>query len=113
MDDYLSEQVVKSDEKVCCLTLIVPETLEHEIIDMMIQETEHLHAFFSDKEEGHNLGWKALNHAENVLGWKKCVHFKILLSPAKAYHMISYFQTHFHHVGITYWVHEVLSAGTI
>lgn len=97
----------------CCLMLVVPAQLEDDIVDMLLQNSAALHAFFSDQEEGHNMDWEQLNHAERVLGRKKCVHFKILLSQAHATELILLLKTHFADKGITYWIHPIETVGMI
>lgn len=97
----------------CCLMLVVPAELEDEIVDTLIQNSTTMHAFFSDQEEGHNMAWEQLNHAERVLGRKKCVHFKILLSQTHATDLIILLKTHFAKKGITYWLHNIETVGMI
>ena len=94
-----------------CLKLVLPKTLEEQVIDHLLGHPEWVGTFVALRAEGHGAPHSIATIAEQVRGRAERVAIEILLDANDALDLIEHLKTDLPNADIAWWLSPVLAAG--
>ncbi|MBS1191910.1 MAG: hypothetical protein H6R10_3702 [Rhodocyclaceae bacterium] len=95
-----------------CLTLILPRSLEEQVIDILLQHPDWIGPFTTHPADGHGAPGAMTSPAEQVRGRTERVRIEILIHDNHAREMISVLHDEFRGAQVFWWLTPVIDAGS-
>lgn len=95
-----------------CLTLILPRSLEEQMIDALLGHTDWIGPFTAHPADGHGAPGAIQSAAEKVRGRAERVRLDILIDQERARELVAYLEGEFRGAQVFWWLSPVLDAGS-
>lgn len=95
-----------------CLTLILPRSLEEQMIDFLLCHPERIGPFTTHPADGHGAPGAMSSPAEQVRGRTERVRIDILIDQDQARTLVACLEEEFRGASIFWWLSPVLDAGS-
>lgn len=97
----------------CCLTMIVPKSLEEEVIDLMLAHPEWVSGFSVTQTEGTGRSVRFRTVGEHVRGRSRRVQLQLVISQEDARSLLDAVHAAFPRREIAYWMTPVIEFGRL
>lgn len=94
-----------------CLTLVLPRSLEEQIVDHLLRHPEWVGSFTAYGVDGHGSPHSIATSAEQVRGRAGRVQLDILIDAAHALHLVSHLKRELPSADVTWRVCPVIACG--
>ncbi len=95
-----------------CLTLVLPHTLEEELIDHLLQHPEWIGPFVTVAVDGHGAPEHIASVGEQVRGRARRVRVDVLVNAADGQRLIDHLHEDMTGANIDWWLAPVLKNGS-
>jgi hypothetical protein len=95
-----------------CLKLILPRSLEAQVIEELLKHPEWVGPFITHRVEGHGDPDSIASVAEQVRGRAERVQIEILLDASHARDLVDHFRAHLPTGEIVWWLSPVVESGS-
>ena len=95
-----------------CLKLVLPRSLEEQVIDHLLGHPEWVGAFVTQRADGHGAPGSIASPAEQVRGRAERTVMEILVDADHARELVRHLQTALPNADIAWWLLPVLDAGS-
>jgi hypothetical protein len=95
-----------------CIKLILPKSLEAQVIDHLLKHPEWVGPFITHQVEGHGDPDSIASVAEQVRGRAERVQIEILLDATHAHDLVNHFREHLPSREIVWWLSPVVESGS-
>lgn len=94
-----------------CLKLLLPKSLEEQVIDHLLRHPEWVGTFVAQHADGHGAPGSIASNAEQVRGRAARVVIEILLDAAHADELVAHLKADLPGADIRWWLSPVLASG--
>lgn len=94
-----------------CLTIVLPRSLEENLVDHLLQHPELVAGFTTTQVEGHGQAVPLRGTAEEVRGRSRRVQVQIVLNGADARTLVDHLKAELPNPEVAYWMLPVLDFG--
>lgn len=102
-----------SADPLVSLRLALPQALEEQVIDQLLEHPEGVGAFSTWAVDGHGSPNSIASSAEQVRGRAGRVQFEILIGEAQAHALVAHLKAALPTGEIAWWMTPVLAAGDL
>lgn len=95
-----------------CLVLVLPKSLEDEVVDHLLQHPEWVTTFIALPVAGHGLPQRIASAAEQVRGHAQRVRIELPLRAADAAQLIAHLREDLAGSELDWWLTPLLDAGS-
>ena len=97
----------------CCLTIVLPEPLEEDLVDYMLEHPDWVSGFVIGRMEGTGQSVSLQGLSELVRGRSPRVQLQVVMAREEARQLIASLKSEFHSPEVAYWLTPVLEFGRL
>ena len=94
-----------------CLTIVLPRSLEENLVDHLLQHPELVAGFTTTQVEGHGPAVPLRGTAEEVRGRSRRIQVQIVMNGADARTLVDHLKAELPNPEVAYWMLPVLDFG--
>ncbi|HZP88859.1 MAG TPA: DUF3240 family protein [Burkholderiales bacterium] len=95
----------------CMLTIVVPKSLEEQLIDRLLEHSESVVGFTTTQVEGHGRAVKRHGIAEEVRGRSRRIQVQLVMNSEDAWLLLRDLKSDFANPEIAYWMLPISAFG--
>ncbi|MGE5492580.1 MAG: DUF3240 family protein [Actinomycetota bacterium] len=95
-----------------CLTLILPRSLEEQMIDALLEHPDWIGPFTAHPVDGHGAPGAMESPAEKVRGRAERVRLDILIDQGNASELMAHLEKEFKGARVFWWLSPVIDSGS-
>ena len=97
----------------CCLTIVLPQPLEEDLVDHVLEHPDWVSGFVIGRMEGSGQSLPLRGLAERVRGRSPRVQLQVVMARAEARELIETLKAAFPSAEVAYWLTPVLEFGRL